>query len=501
MNFNLLSILVACCTILRCADAQKDPHWVAGRNTIVHLFEWKWKDVADECERFLQYKGYGGVQVSPPTENIVVPNRPWWERYQPISYKLVTRSGNEADFLDMSQRCNAVGIRVYADVVINHMAREPVVPPAIGTGGSSADPASKNFPDVPYTSADFHLTCPINDYKDGGNVRNCELERLKDLNHGREYVQAKIIELLNRLIDLGVAGFRIDAAKHMWPKDLEFIYGKLKNLNTSFGFSPNSRAFIYQEVIDLGGEAVSRESYTALGTVTEFRHSAEIGKVFRAKDKLTYLSNWGTGWGLLPSEDAFTFVDNHDNQRGHGAGGDNILTYKSSKQYKMATAFMLAYPYGITRIMSSFDFVSSDQGPPHDSKDNIVSPSINSDGTCGNGWICEHRWRQMYNMVEFKNVVAGTGLSNWWSDGHQQISFCRGKKGFIAFTNWGDLKQTLQTCLPGGTYCDIISGQLSDDSKSCTGKKVYVEPNGFAYIDIWAFDEDGVLAIHEKSKI
>jgi alpha-amylase len=28
-------------------------------------------------------------------------------------------------------------------------------------------------------------------------------------------------------------------------------------------------------------------------------------------------------------------VDNHDNQRGHGGGGANILTYKESKLYKV----------------------------------------------------------------------------------------------------------------------------------------------------------------------
>lgn len=52
------------------------------------------------------------------------------------------------------------------------------------------------------------------------------------------------------------------------------------------------------------------------------------------------------------------FIDNHDNQR---EGGD-ILTYKDAKQYKMATAFMLAFPYGISRVMSSFDFAHKDQG-------------------------------------------------------------------------------------------------------------------------------------------
>lgn len=52
------------------------------------------------------------LQVSPPNENIVVtnPSRPWWERYQPVSYKLCTRSGNENEFRDMVTRCNNVGV-------------------------------------------------------------------------------------------------------------------------------------------------------------------------------------------------------------------------------------------------------------------------------------------------------------------------------------------------------------------------------------------------------
>lgn len=61
---------------------QWDPHYKQGRKTMVHLFEWKWDDIAAECERFLGPRGFGGVQVSPVTENRVEPgtNRPWWER-------------------------------------------------------------------------------------------------------------------------------------------------------------------------------------------------------------------------------------------------------------------------------------------------------------------------------------------------------------------------------------------------------------------------------------
>lgn len=39
--------------------------------------------------------------------------------------------------------------------------------------------------------------------------------------------------------------------------------------------------------------------------------------------------------GMLPSGDALVFVENHDNQRGHGAGGDRILTFYEPKAYKV----------------------------------------------------------------------------------------------------------------------------------------------------------------------
>jgi alpha-amylase len=44
--------------------AYKNPNVVPGRSAIVQLMEWKFIDVAEECERFLAPKGYAGVQVS-----------------------------------------------------------------------------------------------------------------------------------------------------------------------------------------------------------------------------------------------------------------------------------------------------------------------------------------------------------------------------------------------------------------------------------------------------
>ena len=38
---------------------------------------------------------------------------------------------------------------------------------------------------------------------------------------------------------------------------------------------------------------------------------------------------------MYPSHYALVFVDNHDNQRGHGAGGEKILTFYEARMYKV----------------------------------------------------------------------------------------------------------------------------------------------------------------------
>lgn len=119
----------------------------------------------------------------------------------------------------------------------------------------------------------------------------------------------------------------------------------------------------------------------------------------------------------------------------------------------MANAFMLGWPYGFTRIMSSYFWPQNYQdghdvnnwiGPPHDSDFEIASPRINADGSCARDWICEHRWRQITNMVEFRNVAHGIDMTDWWDNGKNQIAFCRGNKGFVAINNENyDLNQVL----------------------------------------------------------
>lgn len=76
--------------------------------------------------------------------------------------------------------------------------------------------------------------------------------KLKTEFQSKPHVKEVVVNYLNHLVDLGVAGFRVDAAKHMFANDLGPIYKAVKNLNTSFGFAKGARPYIFQEVIDLG---------------------------------------------------------------------------------------------------------------------------------------------------------------------------------------------------------------------------------------------------------
>lgn len=308
-----------------------------------------------------------------------------------------------------------------------------------------------------------------------GQVRNCYLVTLNDLDGGKQYVREKISGYYNDVVGMGVRGFRVDASKHMWPGDLEAIQGMTQDIQGG------GRPLFFHEVIDMGGEAISANEYQGVGKVTEFRYGLKMAQCIRSNDFNCLGGIYDQGWGMLDGMHAVVFVDNHDNQRGHGGGG-GVLTasnqiegnpaFHNDWQYKVAVAFMLGHDYGFKRIMSSYYFGNTDQGPPGGAPASY--PNI-----CGNGWTCEHRWSSIMNMVQFANKVVGQPVANWQASG-TTLGFSRGNVGFLAV---GDLGRDFDTGLPDGEYCDII--------RDCS-QKIQVS-GGRGYFN--SPDDDPVVAI------
>ncbi|MFI2810672.1 carbohydrate-binding module family 20 domain-containing protein [Microbulbifer sp. JSM ZJ756] len=414
------------------------------RTAFVHLFEWQWDQVAAECENFLGPKGFSAVQVSPPQKSIN--GSQWWTRYQPVSYAIEGRSGSRQQFADMVSRCNAAGVDIYVDAVINHMAAW-----------------DRNFPEVPYGPNDFHNCTDDIDYSNKWSIQNCDLVGLNDLKTESAYVQGKIADYLNDLISMGVAGFRIDAAKHMPAADINAIVQRL-----------NGDPYIYQEVIGAAGEPVQAGDYTWVGDVTEFNFTNTMGYYFKLRGPLKEISNIGNWQGWLPTDDAITFVANHDNQR---QNTDNTITHKDGNNANnMAHVFLLGWPYGYPKVMSSYDWSDHDQGPP-----------ASAAGDCSNGWLCEHRNRAIANMVAFRNNTADYfGVTNYWDNGNHQLAWGRGGLGFVAINMEGsDLNRSFQTGMPAGTYCDIIQGEFDYDAGTCSGPTISVDGNGNANFNVY----------------
>ncbi len=448
------------------------PAVVDADGVIVHLFEWTWPDVAAECETFLGPKGYRAVQVSPPTENAVVedPPRPWWERYQPVSYLFENRSGDRAAFADMTARCRAAGVDIYVDAILNHMTG---VYSGVGTAGSTF--SEYDYPGL-YDYDDFHhcgLTegDDIRDFNDPVQVRTCELVNLADLATEKTYVRDRLGAYLNDLIGLGVAGIRIDAAKHIAPEDIQAILERL-----------DGALYVYQEVVDDLDTMRWAPPYFPLGDVTEFRFGERVGEAFEV-GRLDWLlgpeSIWEQGV-FVPDEEALVFIDNHDTQRHEGG---HVLTYKDGALYDLAVAFMLAYPYGRPRVMSSYAFTDGAQGPPADAAFRIL-PVHRADGSvdCGAGrWVCEHRRPIIAGMVGFRNATASARtLDHTWTGLPGQIAFGRGGRGFFVLNRTAkDLEADLPTGMSPGDYCDVTAG-APDGAGGCSGPSVTVRPDGSA---------------------
>ena len=480
-------------------------HAAAG-DVVVHLFEWTWTAIATECEQVLGPADVRAVQVSPPQEHAIQPpDYPWSERYQPVSYSVArSRSGTGAEFADMVSRCRAAGIDIIVDAVINHMTNYPS--PGVGSNGTAYTKYA--YPGL-YTPNDFHPPCALNDYRSAATVQECELFSLPDLHTGLPSVRQTIADYLVGLARLGVAGFRIDAAKHIQQVELDDI---IDRVDLTLAGEGRPLPYVFLEISGGVGEALAPRDFFGVGygsggaaDVTEFTFVG-VGNKFRGLngEHLAQLNPDGppggqfseAAWGLMPSDKAVVFLQNHDTQHQCGIG------YRDGDVFRLANVWMLAQPYGYPSILSSYAFdcpSGNAMGPPSDADghthDVTCAGSLET-ATVGE-WVCEHRDAMIAAMVGFRRTVAGTDIRDWWDNGANAIAFSRGDRGFVAINlESATIALDVPTALAPGTYCDLLSGGLG--AGGCLGRSVDVDPVGRVRLDL---ETHGAVAIHVGARL
>uniref|UniRef100_A0A3B1KCB8 Uncharacterized protein n=1 Tax=Astyanax mexicanus TaxID=7994 RepID=A0A3B1KCB8_ASTMX len=323
------------------------------------LFEWRWADIAAECERYLAPNGFEEFSI------VTNPVHPWWPEYQPISYKTCQNGiWSEVDLMHVVNLILCVR-DIYVDALCTYFNAN-----------------TKEFPSIP-----FHRL-GLNDAKCNTGSGNRELYDMNQPSHLNIH--------LSLFTDASIT----------------------QHHNGSQWFRP----FIFQEV---------PAEYTGLGRVTEFKYGAKLGNRLCVN---------GT-------EKACTTLSKRTISRGHGAGEHPSSHFWDALQD--AVALMLAHPYGVTRVMSSFRWtvtIRSERRMDHRSYGDGTNQAvpINATPTCGDAG----------SMVIFRNVVGGR-CSPTGDNGSNFRCFRSG-------IHFRTLDATLATGLPGGTYCDVISGQKEE---------------------------------------
>ena len=234
------------------------------RGSIVELFGWSLEDIGEECE-FLGIAGYLGVKVFSPNEHLLQDKmlegntlNPWWYGTQVVSYKYDARVGNQKQLKKIINRCRSYNVRVYTEVVINHMTGEgndmnkdhrngnelscSHWGQKTGSGFSPMYQVSYQYqnnyytgklpeveyPAVPYFPSHFHCAKSIEDWDTPVELVYGYMVGLQDLNTEKEYVQKRIATFFVDMLSMGVTGIEIANARHIQISSFAKIIGYTK---------------------------------------------------------------------------------------------------------------------------------------------------------------------------------------------------------------------------------------------------------------------------------
>ena len=155
--------------------------------------------------------GVEGIWLSPIFAS------PSYHKYDTTDYyKVDAAFGKEADLKELIELCHQRGVQLILDLVINHTSRQHAWYDRFAQAHKNNDPENEyydyyTYSDKPVSGKTFGKITGTDHYYE------CNFSSdMPELNYDNPAVREKMVELAKYYLDLGVDGFRFDAAKYIY---------------------------------------------------------------------------------------------------------------------------------------------------------------------------------------------------------------------------------------------------------------------------------------------
>jgi glycosidase len=267
---------------------------------------------------------------------------PSYHKYDVLDYyEIDPEYGTIDDLKELIQITNQNNIKLIIDLVINHTAKDhPWFKQAI-TALRNNDLNNKyieyyNFRET--SALHYHYDFDARKYYEGFFWSG-----MPDLNFDNEDVKKEILDIVDFYLELGIDGFRLDAAMHIYhnnqTKNFEFW-----NWFSDYVYSKNDQAYLVGEV--WSSESIIVDYYkTNLTSLFNFPFSQSDGLIaksviFQNQSNIAqrYSSFAQKIADINPDAISANFISNHDNNRAAG------FLMRDENKIKLAASIYLMLP-------------------------------------------------------------------------------------------------------------------------------------------------------------
>lgn len=230
---------------------------------------------------YIQDMGFNGIWLMPVMQSTT------YHKYDVIDYRSIdTEYGTIDDFENLVEECHKRDIRIIIDFVINHSSSKHQwftdACAYLKNLSKEQEPDAEECPYVDYyhfsreqVNSDYYPVSGSDWYYEG-----VFWSEMPDLNLGNVALRAELEDISRFWIDMGVDGFRMDAAMHFEENDINF---NTEALNWLYSFCTSLNPEFYM-VSEVWASKTMIANYYASGTPSMFNFDAADteGKLIKA---------------------------------------------------------------------------------------------------------------------------------------------------------------------------------------------------------------------------